>query len=182
MASKWAFLQTIKDAVTGRPKFPPLPEDSDYQQKINAVKDALRTRVASGVAKGEAASDHAAIVAMFEAAYDEKDRLEEATSANNLEIAALEQMLRVSMETQGVQDGFKSERFTYFPQPSPYPKVDDKAKLLAWVKESGQEELLSLNYQTLRGIVAEALGPNGSRVIPDGVTVFVKESISRRKR
>lgn len=179
MASKWAFLSKVVDEETGRPKFPVFQEDSDYQAKINAVKDGLRDRVAQHEGFG---SSHAQLVALYEDACDEYDRIKELERANNLELAALEQMLADNMVALGIEDGFKSEGFTYYKQSAPYPKVADKAALRRWLKETDQEDLLSLNPQTLKGMVSEALGPNGSRVIPDGVEVYVKESIGRRKR
>jgi hypothetical protein len=201
MASKWAHLAET---------YPRLQEDSDYQEKINVVKDETRELVAErdterrreralgelearqheeraaltehllGLARTP--TTHAALVRLYEEACDEYDRIKAREKRNNLEIAALEQLLSDSMTSLGIDDGFKSEGYTYFKQSAPYPKVADKARLRAWLKETDQEELLSLNPQTLKGMVSEALGPTGSRVIPAGVEVFVKESISRRKR
>ncbi len=179
MASKWAFLSDLKDPATGQPLYPKLQEESEYQAKINVVKDDFRGRVEQHEGFG---SSHAKLVAMYEEACEQYDRIKEMEKQNNLEIAALEQMLGDNMVALGIEDGFKSEGFTYFKQSAPYPKVVDKVKLRKHMMETGQEDLLSLNPQTLKGIVSEALGPTGSRVIPDGVEVFVKESISRRKR
>lgn len=179
MASKWAFLSAIVDEATGRPKYPVLKEDSEYQEKINAVKDKIRDDIRAR--EGQVVA-HKQLVERYEAACDEYDRIKELEKANNLEIAALEQMLQDSMVALGIEDGFRSEGYTYFKQSAPYPKVADKAALRRYMMRTGQEDLLSLNPQTLKGIVSEALGPTGSRVIPEGVEVFVKESISRRKR
>lgn len=178
MASKWNFLADITNE-DGSPKFPKLAEDSAYQEKINAVKDQLRERLE---AHEGFSSSHAKLVAMYENSCDEYDDIKEREKANNLELAALEQLLADSMVALGIEDGFKSEGFTYFKQSAPYPKVTDKTRLRRYMTKTGQEDLLSLNPQTLKSIVSEALGPTGSRVIPDGVEVFVKESISRRKR
>lgn len=178
MASKWAFLSDVKNE-DGSPKFPPLREESAYQDKINAVKDDLRNQM--NAREGQSTA-HAQIVERYEAARDEYDRIKEAEKANNLEIAALEQMLADSMVALGISDGFKSEHYTYFTQSAPHPRVADKVALRKYMMKTGQEDLLSLNPQTLKGLVSEALGPHGTRVIPEGVEVFVKESISRRKR
>lgn len=58
----------------------------------------------------------------------------------------------------------------------PLPSVNDKTTLYKWIKETGQEDLLTLNYQTLASIVKTAILEG--KALPPGVDVFIKQKLS----
>jgi hypothetical protein len=60
----------------------------------------------------------------------------------------------------------------------PLPNVKDSTALKSWIKETGQEDLLTLNYQTLASITKQALLEG--KPIPPGVEVFMKQKLTAR--
>lgn len=60
----------------------------------------------------------------------------------------------------------------------PLPNVKDRAALTSWIKSTGQEDLLTLNYQTLRSVVKQMLIEG--KPLPPGVEVFMKQKLTAR--
>lgn len=58
----------------------------------------------------------------------------------------------------------------------PIPNVKDKTKLKEWVKETGQEDILTVNYQTLASIVKQMLLEG--QPIPEFIEVFMKSKLT----
>jgi hypothetical protein len=107
-----------------------------------------------------------------------KDALDVQVSLLETQIAAYTYLFVQRMEeddvtalpfTDGVQLGSSVE---------PYPNVKDREALYKWIKDSGQEELLTLNYQTLASITKQRLLEG--EPIPPGVEVFMKDKLTAR--
>ena len=64
-------------------------------------------------------------------------------------------------------------------QDKPYSQVVDKTEWLKWIRETGQEDLLSVHYQTMNSLVANRL--QQGQDVPPGVKAFIKTSIMRRR-
>lgn len=60
----------------------------------------------------------------------------------------------------------------------PYPSVVDKEALMGWLKSTGQEELLTLNWQTLATITKQMLLEG--KQLPPGVEVYMKQKLNTR--
>lgn len=107
-----------------------------------------------------------------------KDALDVQVSLLETQIAAYTYLFVQRMEeddvtalpfTDGVQLGSSVE---------PYPNVKDRAALYGWIKETGQEDLLTLNYQTLASITKQRLLEG--EPIPPGIEVFMKDKLTAR--
>ena len=58
----------------------------------------------------------------------------------------------------------------------PIPNVNDKTKLKEWIKETGQEDVLTVNYQTLASIVKQMLLEG--QPIPECIDVYMKSKLT----
>jgi hypothetical protein len=108
----------------------------------------------------------------------QKDQLNSALEDLNTELEALNQLMLEELETEGLTS-IKTEQGTFYIQDEPYASVQSKTELIAWVKETGQEELLSLNYMTLSSLTKGRLEAGENP--PRGVNVFLKSTIRTRK-
>ena len=61
----------------------------------------------------------------------------------------------------------------------PYCQVVDKDRWLTWIHETGQDDLLSVHYQTMNGMVSARL--QDGRDLPPGIKAYIKSSITRYK-
>lgn len=160
MASKYASLKT---------KLPAFTEESEYQQKVDNCKNIIL----DGAANAEDANA-AALAARYERVKGEKDGIESALYETNIELEALSQLLVAAMEADGVEKFTLSSGATVYQNYAPYPVVEDREKLFAWIKAQRMQKLLSVQYQTLRGIVNEMLAA-GKPLMP-GVSCYLKTS------
>lgn len=160
MASKYASLKT---------KLPAFEEESSYQQKIDEEKKLI-------LAYAENAEDVnvAFLAARLEQAKQNKDEIEERLYGVNVQIEALSQLLITAMDNQSLEKVSLSSGATVYLNYAPYPSVEDREKLFAWIKKQRMVKLLTVNHQTLKGLVNELLA-NGKSV-PPGVNVFLKTS------
>jgi len=132
MAGKWAFL---KD------KFPPVEEaqSSEYQQALNAAIEAH---------KGKSLKD---LSETLTAARELKDAINEQLSEANLQITALERLIIDWLDASGVES-ITSGGYKLTASPEPIFAKRDGAALRAWAQVTGQEDLLTINSQTLTSL------------------------------
>lgn len=140
--------------------------DPSYQQRIDAWKqEFLGTK--------DATHANAAMLAKeFAIREKKKDVLEEKVKALNVEIEALSQLFVETMTGDAQEKVGLASGATVYLHDGIYPSTEDKAKLMAWIKKTGQEDILTLNAQTLKGMVG-ALYQQGQPLMP-GVKVFLK--------
>jgi len=201
---------------------PEAPEKggNEYMERVFAAKDALVVCETCGLREGGHTQQVGTIppgvegwhlwsprpMNMAELA-DEQERLElidaEAAQAasergviyNALERRMLEELAKIQ-EASG-QDMWRRPGMTLSPKFSPQAMVKDRAALLAWVKETGQEALLSLGPQALKGIITNAYnqelaalmtpaqrskltaGLPASMLPPPGVEVYLRPGVNR---
>lgn len=129
---------------------------------------------------------------------EEEEFAKLAESKRNIEYRALE--LRILEELEKVKavagtDMWRGERKTFSPQFTPRPTVTNLSALMQWIKDTGQEAVLTLASPKLKSIVCEALdtdaalamtpaqraelkpGDPASGVPPPGVAVFLQTSV-----
>lgn len=157
MASKWAKL---------RGRIPAFENESSFQEKVNTEKLAI------------IGTDHlenanvAALAALYATGKAAKDALEDQVSGINIRLEALSQMIVEALEGESVQKVELSSGATVYLQDTPYPGIEDEDKFYAWLHREKMDALLSLNHQTLKGIVSERL--QAGKALPPGTKCFLK--------
>lgn len=107
-----------------------------------------------------------------------KDLAEDLDSIANLRIEACCQLLIDNLEGED-ESKVVNSLGTFSIQDSPYPSVKDRTSFLTWISETDQEELLTVNYQTMAALVKDKL--TKGEELPPGVEVFVKSTIRYTK-
>jgi hypothetical protein len=154
-------------------KLPAFVEEESYQSKVDTAKQFI---LAS--AENAEAANVNRLAALFSERKRAKEALEESISELNVEIEALSQMLCEALEDQDMQKVTLSSGALVYLQDTPYPQVKDKEALMAWIKKQKMNTLLTIHYQTLKGLVNEMLV--GGKPCPPGVEVFLKTSARLR--
>lgn len=165
MPGKWSGLRGAVEKA---------PVDLDFQGKVNVSKTAL-----AWDEKESRARKTAELARLFCERRDKKDQLEASIKELNVELEALSQMMIAAMEKEGT-DMFRLDSGDSLSiKDEPYCSVAEKQTFIAWVKETNQEDLLTVHYQTLSGITKTML--KEGRSAPPGIKVFLKQSITRRR-
>jgi hypothetical protein len=139
---------------------PAFKEESSWQEQINEVKQTMVGFNTSEVARE------------FALTRRDKKKLEEQIKDLNTQLEACSQLLVEQLQGQDIQKITLSTGETVYLQSDPYPSVKDKDQLRLWVMQEGMEEVLSVHYQTLVGLVKGRL--NDGQEPPPGVEVFLK--------
>lgn len=150
-----------------RGQVPPAPIDESWQQQVNLKKTEFLQTLPQTSDKGRE----------FCRLRDEKDALEEKVKKINVELEALSQLMVSEMETDRIDMLRLSSGDSLSIKDEPYASVEDKSKFISWIKESGQEDLLSVHYQTMLAMVKDRLVSGGQP--PPGLKLFIKQSITR---
>ena len=162
MPGKYTALKKTDKNPTGLEQ---APTDSRYQEKLNEIKQqlGLRSRPKEKVAEMMIVAE-----VRKEAA---KEKLKEATAL----VEALSQHLVDEFEADGVSKVTLGSGETLYIKDSPYCSVEDRHKFIQWIRETNQEELLTVHYQTISGLANDRL-LKGQPVMP-GIKAFMKSSI-----
>jgi len=168
MAGKYASL---------RGKLPAFEESQPFQERVNAAKQFVlaqgELRDTDGiVVENLNAANVSRLAALFAQRKAQKDAHEEQIAELNVELEALSQLLVEALEDQQIQKVELASGATCYLQDTPYPVVKDREALLAWIKKQKMASLLTIHYQTLKGIVNERLV--GGKTVPPGVEVYLK--------
>jgi hypothetical protein len=148
-----------------RETLPALKEDPTYEEALFAMSDAHRGKGLDALAES------------YTEVKGRKDTLNVELSAIDLELSALERVILETLDAQGL-DSIVTGGYRYTRSPAPYPKIEDRPALLAWVSET-MPELLTVNAQTLGAVTKQRL--EQGEALPPGVSVYLKETIARRK-
>jgi hypothetical protein len=157
MPGKWSKLKG---------KIPKFEIDSSWQEKVDESKKAY-----IGLDSTELTREFARRRAM-------KKTLEGHISLENTELEAISQILIKDLEGSEIQKIGLTTGETGYIQDEPYSSVEDKKKLMAWIKKSKLTDILTVHWQTLNGIVKERLGEG--KPLPPGVKAFLKTSFRLR--
>ena len=167
MASKWA---------TFRKLYPKAPIEATAFDAMNAVLDAPAfqgedtTRVRD--------LNNTQLKGLYVQVRQQIDELDAKLSVLNVQKNALTYLFTERFEEDDVTSMKFDDGVMLSEAPEPYPNVKDRATLIAWVKETGQEELLTLNFQTLASMCKQLL--LDGKPIPPGVDIYMKSKLSAR--
>jgi len=158
--------EKLTQTITGGlPKF---PEDPDYQVKVEEVKKHWQKKKLSLSALAEE------LVACRAEKKEEETRI----AAVNLEFEALAQLVLGKLEDEDLHSINTNDGVTVYAKASVYPSVQDKALLFQWIKKTKAVHLLTVQFQSLKGLCSDLLS-NG-KDIPPGVKCFLKNGIGVR--
>ena len=158
MASKWGKF---------RGKLPAFENESTFQEKVNEEKQFIL-----GGADDNESANVARLARLFAERSAAKKGLEEVISSHNVTLEALSQLLVEQLEASDSQKIELSSGATIYLQDSVYPGIEDEKKFYDWLHKQKMDELLTLNHQTLKGIVSEHL--QSGKPLPSGTKCFLK--------
>jgi hypothetical protein len=147
-------------------------QPKDWQQKIDELKHGTEGQ------PGLYSKSTLDLGEVYHNLRIEKEGLEAREKLINTEIEAISQILVGRLEDDGLTK-ITNKFGTFSIKDEPYTSVQDKQAFLKWVRETDQEELLTVPYATTNALAKKALEDGES--LPPGVTVFMKSSITRRK-
>lgn len=108
----------------------------------------------------------------------EKERAKAELKEINVREEALVRLLNTAMEDDELNRVELADGVSLTLSDEPYPGVEDRQKLFAYIKRTGQTALLSVHFQTLRALVKAEL--ESGRPAPPGVKIWLKTGIRPR--
>jgi hypothetical protein len=143
-----------------------LGEDPVYQQKVQAIKDAMRVDPDYKIHASFLAREYAAIRA-------EKERAAAALSEVNLRLEAVSQLMFDQYEVEGVTSMDVDGRSVAC-RLVPYAKAEDKEAFRQWcLADADLARKMVLPWATVNKLSGDMLA-NGEE-LPPGITVFAKQ-------
>jgi len=136
MAGKWAFLRDQFKTTADE------DASSEYRQALNAVRDVHAGK--SFLQLSEALTLHR----------EQKDRINQQLADVNLHITALERLIIEKLDEAGVES-ITSGGYKLTASPEPIFRKRDAHSLREWAQETGQEDLLTIQSQTLTSIAKQ---------------------------
>ncbi len=140
-------------------------EEPKYQQRVEERKAEF-----TGFSGG-------ALAGAFHRAKIRKREIERLLREQNLTITALEQMLVKDLESQGYTSTRHERAGLLSIQDKPYTTIIDQPAMVEWAEQTGRRPLLTINYQTMSGIVNTMLSEGTAP--PKFVKVYMKAKIGQ---
>lgn len=150
-------------------------QEQEYQDRVNEMKAEIIQSLEATLGRNPTLTDFGNRLVR---ARLEKVRLEALVKAENLVIAAMDQTLVDQLEDQSYSNLKFENGVTLSIKDDVYSKVSNKPVFHTWISESGNEDLLSVNYQTMNSLVKNSLLEG--KEIPPGIDVYFKQSIAVR--
>lgn len=145
----------------------PKPEISDFQDKVNQIKDSVQDM------------SHAALAKAIVEIRAEKDTVKQALSDVNIRLVAHEQLLTDAFEEAGVANLKLDTGESISTQVKPYARIQDRAAFRNWCIDNGLEESLVLPWQSTNALVADRLIEGLPE--PDGIETYKQTTVVLRK-
>lgn len=170
-----------------RGKYPKLPLEGGYLDKVNAILDSPAPKDVLGPAE----EDLELSIRMLSDFQLNKLYVKCRNRADELNVELTQLNLEEEAYTRAFIDRFEEAGTTKVDfengtqigvSVEPYPFVKDQAAMLAWIKKNGMEAMLTLNWQTMASMVKDRLSGKVKEPLPDGVEVFMKDKLSCRGR
>lgn len=166
-----------------RKLYPKAPIESKAFERINIVLDAPAFPLYSGNSKPSDALrvrdlDNTGLCDMYVVIRKQLDELEAKVAVFEVQKAALTYLFTNRFEEDDVTSMKFANGVTLGESVEPLPNVKDREALVNWIKATGQEELLTINYQTLASICKQLLLEG--KPIPPGVEIYMKQKLTAR--
>lgn len=143
-------------------QLPRFEQPPDYQAKVEEMKNHYHALDATGLARE------------FSFMRKMKRDLEEQVRDYNVHLEALSQLLVETLEASQLQNIKLLTGESVHVHTEAYPTIQDKVLLMAWIHNSGLEELLTLNFRTMQSLVRERL--QQGKELPPGIAAYLKTS------
>ena len=143
-------------------------EDPSRQEELNAIKASLQ-------------GEHIGTISeQYRELYDRKEQLEEEKKKINLQMDARIQLLIDHLESVGLnQIRTEDGGTTLYIKDDVYCSTINRHEFLSWVRETGQEELLSVHPSTTNAMSKSRL--EAGKPLPPGIKAFFKQTIGIRR-
>jgi hypothetical protein len=158
---KWSAFKTT---------LPAAPQDATHQQNVDRAKHELLK---------DCPNELGPLGRLYKDVRKEEEELEAKLKSVHLAKEALTQLVLKLFETQGMDQYRLDEGGSLSIKDEPYSAIGNRAEFLKWVKESGKEDLLSVNYQTMNSLVKEML--EAGQPAPPGIAVYIRTGLTYRK-
>lgn len=165
MPGKYSHLKGTLTKFSGEP---------EYQERVNRKKDEIKQQIKD---EGQIVSASTLGLVLVKARL-EKERLEDLVKSQNLIIEAMQQELVDLLESQDFTSLKLGNGVSISIKDDVYCTVKDKQKFNSWVRETEQEDLFTVNYQTMSSLVKQKLIEGED--IPPGIDTYFKQSIMVR--
>jgi hypothetical protein len=142
-------------------------EDPERVELLNAIKDSIAGDSIVNIAEN------------FSNLKKEKTKLEDELKAINLQLEARNTVLVERLENEGMQSLKLSSGENFYLSDEPYAQMKDKVRFNDWLLENDMDELRTIHWQTLNGLVKERL--EVGEQIPEGVDVFMRTKVVMRR-
>jgi hypothetical protein len=153
---------------------------ADYAAKVDAVKQSLVAKPALGTLE--------ALGELYNQVREEKEEIEAVLSDVALQLEAINQLVIERMQDQGLSSLKLAAGGSFIIADKPQVSTEDKSKVREWFKKNGLEEMLSVHPSTLTsfvsGILEDPIDPTtgNPKATPDGIKVYMRTTLSRRKK
>lgn len=162
-------------------KYPKLPIDADYQAKINLIHGTKYKSESMAEGKPLKEFTDSELEAFYNATRDVIEKLAEKVAIATLELEAATRLFVDRFEDAGVTSMKFDDGYTISISDEPYPTVRDRVAFRAWVKKKKMEDMLTMNYMTMSTLIKERLSGMVKEALPNGVDIYMKTKLSRRK-
>jgi hypothetical protein len=122
--------------------------------------------------------DTTELARQFKMQKEAKAAAEAAKSAANIQIEAISRLLLGEMESNSVELVKLASGGTVYINDEPYASVQDRTKVMRWIKENKAVFLLSIQFQSLNSLCKQRI-IDGQKTIP-GVKIFIKTNANVR--
>jgi hypothetical protein len=163
-----------------RKQYPKAPLEATAFDKINAVLDAPAfSSIEDPLNQFRLRDlDSTQLCERYVQVRTKIDELEAELSVLEVQKAAMTYLFTNRFEDDDVTSMKFANGVTLGESVEPLPNVKDREALITWIKNTGQEDLLTLNYQTLASITKQALLEG--KPVPPGVEVYMKQKLTAR--
>ncbi len=145
----------------------PMPQDQTWQTRINVRKSHY-----NGLNVAKLGEEYNKVRA-------QKEKLKAELEQVNTEEEALQQLIISGLEESGFDKVVLTDGTSLSLQDTPFSQIQNRESFLNWIRQSGKEHLLTVNYQTMNSMVKELL--LAGQPTPPGVKAFIKTSLYRRR-
>lgn len=170
---KWTHLRGTLPKLPVEIKY---EDGAKYQEKVDAVKAEL---VGKGLQE---------LAEAYNALCDQEEEIKAALAEINVQFAAIEELLVTQMEDQGLSNFKLASGGQFILKDEPHTSVKDKAACREWFEKQGLKEILAPPWSTLnamvKGILEDPIDPatGQPRPMPEGIDIFMKTTVQRRKK
>jgi len=143
-------------------------EEPSRQEEINKLKEKLKPEHVGAISEE------------YRKLYDQKESLKKELSDLQLQLDARIQLLVEHLETFGLnQIRTEDGGTTLFIKDDVYSSVLNRHEYLSWIRETGQEDLLTVHYSTMNASIKARL--ERGQPLPPGTKAFFKQTIGIRR-